>query len=111
MASRSGPHSARTTFPYSRRPEHPKSAPIVVVKRAHTVVVGPFFLDDVFIVEIVENLSSRFLMEFGKDRKVWVKDARFGPEIREVSWSSWQHYSDFCTRTTSCRLLARLSRR
>jgi len=33
-------------------------------------VVEPFFLDDI-------NLSSRFLMWFGKDRNVWVKDTVF----------------------------------
>jgi hypothetical protein len=59
----------------------PKRARIVVVKRAHIVVVGPFFPDDAFIVEIVENLSSRFLMGFGKECKVSVKDAVSEPKF------------------------------
>jgi hypothetical protein len=74
--------SITTTLPLFPSPRaSPREQWIVVVKRAHIVVVGPFVPDDAVIVEIVENLSSRFLMGFGKDCKVSVKDAVSEPNF------------------------------
>jgi hypothetical protein len=69
MSGGSGPDSATITLPLFPSPGASPREQGLLSSREPIVVVGPFFPDDAFIVEIVENLSSRFLMGLEKNAK------------------------------------------